>query len=231
MGRRARRGPLAGLLALAVVVSGLGAAWLVTGDDDGDRAGRPSDRPTVAGTAERDDGAGRAGETVPTEGSVPADASGPIDRSGPLAVSNALGAPIPGAGVRQGVTRSVEDWVDRVLPVAGTATPLVDGFAATIRIERADESDESTVTVRVDRLSLPPGTQSVRLVLAPDALPDVEALAHAASIVSAPIDGSTSGGFALVIGASALQADTRSAALVDDETDAVLGVTLLVPAD
>ncbi|KTR51328.1 hypothetical protein [Curtobacterium oceanosedimentum] len=225
---------MAGLLALAVVVSGLGAAWLVTGDDDGDRAGRPSDRPTVAGTAERDDGAGRAGETVPTEGSVPADASGPIDRSGPLAVSNALGVPIPGAGVRQGVPRSVEDWVDRVLPVAGTATPLVDGFAATIRIERADESDESdesTVTARVDGLSLPPGTQSVRLVLAPDALPDVEALAHAASIVSVPIDGSTSGGFALVIGASALQADTRSAALVDDETDAVLGVALLVPAD
>ncbi len=228
MGRRARRGPLAGLLALAVVVPGLGAAWLATGDDDGDRAGRPSDRPTVAGTAERDDAAGRAGATVPTEGSVPADTSGPVDRSGPVAVSNALGAPIPGAGVRQGVPRSVEDWVDRVLPVAGAATPLVDGFAATVRIERADES---TVTVRVDGLSVPPGTHSVGLVLAPDALPDVGTLAHAASLVSAPVDGSTSGGFALVTDASALQADTRSAALVDDETDAVLGVALLVPTD
>ncbi|MDM7886857.1 hypothetical protein QUG98_00175 [Curtobacterium sp. RHCJP20] len=211
MGRRARRGPLAGLLALAVVVSGLGAAWLVTGDDDGSRAARPTDRPTV-----------------PMDGSVPVDASGPVDGSGPLAVSNALGAPIPGTEVRQGVPRSVEDWVDRVLPVAGSATPLVDGFAATVRIER---TAESTVAVRVDGLAVPPTTRAVRLVLAPDATPDLGVLAEASSVVTLPVAGDAAGGSSLTVDAAFLQADTRSAALVDDETDEVLGVALLVPAD
>lgn len=210
MGRRARRGPLAGLLALAVVVSGLGAAWLVTGDDDGFRTVRPTDRPPTTDTAERDDGAG------------------PVDAPGPIGVSNALGAPIPGADVRQGRSRSVEDWVDRVLPVAGTATPLVDGFAASVRIERIDDS---SVAVQVDGLSLPSGTRAVRLVLAPDATPDVGALTHAAAVVTLPVSRDASGGFSLATDASSLQADTRSAALVDDETDEVLGVALLVPTD
>lgn len=216
MGRRARRGPLAGLLALAVVVSGLGAAWFVTGDDDGFRTVRPTDRPPTTDTAERDDGAG------------PVDASGPVDAPGPIGVSNALGAPIPGADVRQGRSRSVEDWVGRVLPVAGTATPMVDGFAASVRIER---TDESSVVVSVDGLAVPPTTRAVRLVLAPDATPDVGALTQAAAVVTLSVSRDASGGFSLATDASSLQADTRSAALVDDETDEVLGVALLVPTD
>lgn len=216
MGRRARRGPLAGLLALAVVVSGLGAAWLVTGDDVEFRGGRPTDRPSTSDTAERDDAAG------------PVDASGPVDAPGPIGVSNALGAPFPGADVRQGRSRSVEDWVDRVLPVAGAATPLVDGFAASVRIER---TDESSVVVSVDGLAVPPTTRAVRLVLAPDATTDVGALTQAAAVVTLPVSRDASGGFSLATDASSLQADTRSAALVDDETDEVLGVALLVPTD
>ncbi|MFJ3028809.1 hypothetical protein ACIPEQ_08195 [Curtobacterium sp. NPDC087080] len=195
MARRARFGSLGVLLALAVVVCALGAAWLVSGGDDGSRTGRPTDRPSA---------------------------------SGPIEVSNALGVPIPGAAVRQEIPRSVEDWIDRVLPVAGSVTPLVSGVTASIRVER---TDESTVAVRVDGLAVPPRTRAVRLVLAPDATPDVGALAHAASVTTIPVDGDASGGFSLVTDASALQADTRSAALVDDETDQMLGVALLVPAD
>lgn len=216
MGRRARRGPLAGLLALAVVVSGLGAAWFVTGDDDGFRTVRPTDRPPTTDTAERDDGAG------------PVDASGPVDAPGPIGVSNALGAPIPGADVRQGRSRSVEDWVDRVLPVAASVAPLVDGLTATVRIER---DDESSVAVRVDGLAVPPATRAVRLVLTADATPDLGTLAQSAGVVTIPVVRDASGGFSLTIDVSSLQADTRSAALVDDETDEVLGVALLVPAD
>ncbi|MCM3504842.1 hypothetical protein M3666_06920 [Curtobacterium sp. ODYSSEY 48 V2] len=199
MARRARRGPLAGLLALAVVVSGLGAAWLVTGDDDVVRTARATDRASTA-----------------------------PDGAGPLGVSNALGAPVPGADRRPDVPRSVEDWVGRVLPVSGTVVPLVDGIAATVRIERIDES---SVAVRIDDLSSPPGTRAVRLVLSPDAMPDRSTLAHAPGVVTASVDEHTSGGFSLITDGSSLQADTRSAALVDDETDEVLGVALLVPAD
>ncbi len=143
MARRARRGPLAGLLALAVVVSGVGAAWLVTGDDDVVRTARATDRASTA-----------------PEG------------AGPLGVSNALGAPIPGADRRPDVPRSVEDWVGRVLPVSGTVVPLVDGIAATVRIERIDES---SVAVRIDDLSSPPGTRrsdsSCRRTRCPTAAP------------------------------------------------------------
>jgi len=197
--RRARRGPLAGLLALAVVVSGLGAAWLVTGDDDVVRTARATDRASTA-----------------------------PDGAGPLGVSNALGAPVLGADRRPDVPRSVEDWVGRVLPVSGTVVPLVDGVAATVRIERIDES---SVAVRIDDLSSPPGTRAVRLVLSPDAMPARSTLAHAPGVVTASVDEHTSGGFSLITDGSSLQADTRSAALVDDETDEVLGVALLVPAD
>ncbi len=87
------------------------------------------------------------------------------------------------------------------------------------------------MAVRVDGLAVPPGTRAVRLVLAPDATPDVGALAHAAAVMTVAVDGDASGGFSFTTDASALQADTRSAALVDDETDQVLGVALLVPAD
>lgn len=213
MARRARFGSLGVLLALAVVVCALGAAWLVSGGDDGSRTGRPTDRPSTSGGVDGSDSTGGSESTV---------------GSGPIGVSNALGAPIPGAEVRQGVPRSVEDWIERVLPVTGSVAPQVAGVTATVRIER---TDESTVAVRVDGLAVPPGTRAVRLVLAPDATPDVGALAHAAAVMTVAVDGDASGGFSFTADASALQADTRSAALVDDETDQVLGVALLVPAD
>ncbi len=62
-------------------------------------------------------------------------------------------------------------------------------------------------------------------------MPDRSTLAHAPGVVTASVDEHTSGGFSLITDGSSLQADTRSAALVDDETDEVLGVALLVPAD
>ena len=213
MARRARSGSLGVLLALAVVVCALGAAWLVTGGDDGSRTGRPTDRPSTSGGV---------------DGSESTDGSESMVGSGPIGVSNALGTPIPGAEVRQGVPRSVEDWIERVLPVAGSVAPQVDGVTATVRIER---TDESTVAVRVDDLSSPPGTRAVRLVLSPDAMPDRSTLAHARGVVTAPVDEHPSEGFSLITDGSSLQADTRSAALVDDETDEVLGVALLVPTD
>ena len=64
-------------------------------------------------------------------------------------------------------------------------------MTATVRIER---TDESSVAVRVDGLAVPPATRAVRLVLAPDATPDLGALAQAASVVTLPVVRDPSGG-------------------------------------
>ncbi|PZF56117.1 hypothetical protein DEJ23_11180 [Curtobacterium sp. MCSS17_008] len=143
-------------------------------------------------------------------------------------MSNALGAPTPDAAGQQGVPRSVEDWIDRVLPVGGSLAPVVDGVAARVRVER---NGDGSVVVRVDGVTLPPGRRAVRLVLSPDPTPDLGALAHVSAFPPVPVEGDAAGGFSIVTDASSLQADTRSAALVDDETDQVLGVALLVPVD
>lgn len=213
MGRRALRGPGTVLVVLAVVVTAVGVAWLSTGvDDDAFRQARPADPASAV-----PDG---PGPTAPAR----QDADGPV----PLGVSNALGAPVPEATGPQGVPRSVEDWVARVLPVGGPLAATVDGVAASVRIERLGAD---AVAVRVDGVTLPPEHRAVRLVLTSDPTPDLGALAHASALMPVPMDGTTAGGFSVVTDASSLQADTRSAALVDGDTDQVLGVALLVPVD
>ena len=188
-------------MVLAVVVSGLGVAWLGAGagHDDGhdDRAAPlgPTAEPSAGGTRV------------------------------PLGVSNALGAPIPDTTAEQGTRRDVEDWVARALPVAGTLDPTVDGVAGTVRIERAEGS---SVAVRVQGLALPPGHRSLRLVLSRQVDLDAAALAAAPAFTVVP---AVPGDTAIITDPTSLQADVRTAAVVDDESGEVLGTALLVPTD
>lgn len=190
---------------LAVVVSVVGGAWWAAGP-----------RGAV------DEGVISAHAVSTPDSSVPAPSN---ESAGPLQVSNALGAPIPGDTTRQDVPRAVEDWIDRALPVAGRLSATVDGVAGTVRIERVGDA---TVAVSVQGMALPAGHQEARLVLARQAPPRADGVAHATGTAVFSADG---GDASLVVDPSALQADIRWAALVDDASGQVLGTAWLVPVD
>lgn len=217
-------------MALAVVVSGIAVVRSGAGSDAGVQSAVPAVGQTQEPTPDGDalDGAAPAG-AAPDAGS----AAVPVDGSEPLDVSAALGAPLP-VGEPQRAPRSVEDWIDRALPVAGTVVAAVPGVVATVRIERLGDD---TAAIRTDGMALPPGHRAVRLVLTSDPTPDLDALPHADALPAVPVSGTASGdgdvsaSSTIVADATSLQADVRAAALVDDDTGQVLGVALLVPVD